>query len=329
MILRNEETRRNGRGGGSLAAVAMVLLGLVTGSTADADVKPLPLVVVIDSGIASGHEAFEDRFLPGAPIQARLPENMRGAHANHWVGWDFVESDFDPQDRTGHGTHVAGLVAGELGAATESSARLAMFRTGDRQHELMPVAAALEAVVTMRKAGFDIPVVLCAFDYRRTPEDGAAYERFAAALRSLLESGVVCVCAAGNGGLDLDAAPEAAEQYQVAFSHPAMISVAACSDMGQLLAASNYGAKSVALAAPGLAAMAAAREGGQTALSGSSQAAARVAGRLARHAADSGERDPKKLRTWLLGAVKIDPSLVGRVASAGYLPLEKAAGKPG
>jgi hypothetical protein len=203
-----------------------------------------------------------------------------------------------------------------------------MFRTGDRQHELAPVAAALEAVVAMRSAGFDIPVVLCAFDYRKKPEDGAAYERFALALRKVLESGALCVCAAGNGGLDLDTAPEGTAQYQVAFSHPAMITVAACADTGQLLAASNYGARSVALAAPGLAASSAARDGGQTALSGSSQAAARVAGRLARHAATTKERDPKKLREWLLGEVKIDPSLVGRVASAGFLPLEMEAGKP-
>jgi subtilisin family serine protease len=316
------------RHGGCRAAIAMGLLGLVMIAKGTGNSEPLPLIVVIDSGIASEHPVFHDRFLALEEIETILPEAFRGVPGKHWTGWDFVDGDADPQDRTGHGTHVAGLVAEGLGPVSDSTPRLAMFRTGDRRHELAPMAAALEAVVAMRKAGFDIPVVLCAFDYRRTPEDGAAHERFAAALRKVLDSGAICVCAAGNGGLDLDSAPEGAAQYQVAFSHPAMITVAACSDTGQLLAASNHGSKSVALAAPGLAASSSAREGGQTALSGSSQAAARVAGRLARHAATTKERDVKKLREWLLGEVKLDPSLVGRVASAGFLPLENDAGKP-
>jgi len=310
------------------AAIAMVLQGLVMTATGAVNPQPLTLIVVIDAGIASDHPVFQDRFFAAASLGSTLPESFRGGPAERWTGWDFVDDDFEPQDRTGHGTHVAGLVVEGLGPATETSPRLAMFRTGDRRHELAPVAAALEAVVAMRKAGFDIPVVLCAFDYGRTPEDGADYDRFAAAFRALLDSGGLCVCAAGNSGLDLDTAPAGAAQYQVIFSHPAMISVAACADNGQLLAASNYGAKSVALAAPGFAASSAAREGGQTALSGSSQAAARVAGRLGRHAAISKERDPEKLREWLQGEVKLDPSLVGRVAYAGFLPLEEVAGKP-
>jgi len=320
--------RRIGWFGACRVAIAMVLQGSVMTGTGAENPQPLPLIVVIDTGIASDHPVFEDRFFAAASIRSALPEPFRGGLAERWTGWDFVDDDSEPQDRTGHGTHVAGLVAEGLGQATGISPRLAMFRTGDLRHELAPVAAALEAVVAMRKAGFDIPVVLCAFDYARTPEDGADHDRFVAALRALLDSGVLCVCAAGNSSLDLDTAPAGAAQYQVILSHPAMISVAACADSGQLLAASNYGAKSVALAAPGFAVLSAAREGGQTALSGSSQAAARVAGRLGRHAAISKERDPEKLREWLQGEVKLDPSLVGRVAYAGFLPLEEVAGKP-
>lgn len=310
--------------------VAMVIL--LTGPVADAGERakgpPWPLVVMIDSGIASDHPDFQGRFLTIEAIEAHLPAAMGGSAGKLWVGWDFVEEDADPQDLTGHGTHVAGLVAGELGPVSENSPRLAMFRTGGHQHELAPVTAALQAVLALREAGFDIPVVLCAFDYRKTTEDGDAYDRFAEALRKLLDSGVICVCAAGNGGRDLDSRPAGREQYQVAFSHPAMITVAACSTEGQLLADSNYGFKSVALAAPGLAAMSAAREGGQTALSGSSQAAARVAGRLALHAASTTERDVKKLREWLLGQVKLDPSLIGRVTSAGFLQPDQEPAHP-
>jgi subtilisin family serine protease len=305
------------------------LLGLVTFAQA-ADRRlppPVPLVVVIDSGIDREHPIFSGRFLANEVVQASLPEPLGFGPGKTWSGWDFVDGDADPQDRTGHGTHVAGLVAEALGPPGDSLVRVAMFRTGDQQHELAPVAAALEAVVSMIEMGWDVPVVVCAFDYRRTPEDGAAFERFSKAFRKVLDSGVLCVCAAGNGGRDLDHSPEDMAQYQVAFSHPALIAVAACTDEGQLLAASNYGGKSVALAAPGFAAPSAARDGGSIAMSGSSQAAARVAGRLVQYAAVTKERDVARLRTWLLKAVHLNPSLVGRVASAGFLPLAQPVAK--
>lgn len=320
MAKRKHEMEFPGRHWSCWVAMVVMLFGLAIQSEGTDKPPSQPLIVMIDSGISSERPEFRDRFLVMEEAKIILPAALRGGAGKPWTGWDFVDGDAEPQDRTGHGTHVAGLVAGELGPATENSPRLVMFRTGDRQHELAAVAAAFEAVMALRKAGFDIPVVLCAFDYRKTAQDGDGYERFAVALRKVLDSGSICVCAAGNGGMDLDSASDGAAQYQVAFSDPAMITVAACSDEGHLLADSNYGAKSVALAAPGFGALSAAREGGQTALSGSSQAAAGVAGRLARHAASSGERDAKKLRAWLLGQVKVDPSLVGRVTSAGFLP---------
>lgn len=306
-------------------AVILELLTLATCARAVdlGQPPPVPLVVVIDSGMDREHPIFRGRLLASDAVQAYLPEPLGSERGRDWAGWDFVEGDTEPQDRTGHGTHVAGLVAEALGPPADSLVRVAMFRTGDRQHELVPVAAALEAVVAMREKGWNIPVVLCAFDYRRTPEDGADFERFSKALRKALDSGVLCVCAAGNGGQDLDGSPEGEAQYQVAFRHPALIAVAACTDDGQLLAASNYGGKSVALAAPGFAASSAARNGGSIAMSGSSHAAARVAGRLVQHAAATKERDAKSLRAWLLKEVRLDPSLVGRVASSGFLPPEQ------
>src|SRR5690606_14977192 len=36
------------------------------------------------------------------------------------VGWDFAENDNDPMDDNGHGTHVAGTVAGDGSAGTQT-----------------------------------------------------------------------------------------------------------------------------------------------------------------------------------------------------------------
>lgn len=48
------------------------------------------IIAVIDSGIDSSHPEFSGRLLPG---------------------YDYVEDDWTPQDRCGHGTHVAGIIA--------------------------------------------------------------------------------------------------------------------------------------------------------------------------------------------------------------------------
>ena len=280
-----------------------------------------PLVVVLDSGVAADHAVFHGRWLAASEVATRLPAGMTAAGAGEWPGWDFLEQDAQPQDRTGHGTHVAGMVADALarGGKACATVRLVMLRTGDGRQKLEDVTAAVAAVSAMREAGWDIPVVLCAFEYRRNAADEAAFVKFEQAFRKLLESGVTCVCAAGNQGLDNDAlAPETGE-YPASFQAPAMIAVAACGNDGQLLATSNYGVAGVMLGAPGLAVRAAAIEGGSEERSGSSQAAAWVAGCLAHHAAETGERQPAAMRAWLLTQVKLHPSLVGRVASAGAL----------
>lgn len=287
-------------------------------------VPAAPLVVVIDSGMAADHEAFRGRLLPAAEVKDSLPPPLEAGAAETWAGWDFVENDAVPQDRTGHGTHVAALVAKALANSGDTAARLAMFRTGDQRHELPAVAGAAEAVTALRAAGWDVPLVVCAFDYRRNPADGDQLVRFEQAFRGLLASGVTCVCAAGNQGADIDSLPAEVRQYPAAFGGEALIAVAACTPDGQLLATSNRGTKSVLLAAPGFAVRSAAPAGGAAELSGSSQAAAQVAAALAAHAVASRQRKPAELRKWLLSRLQLHPSLVGRVASGSFLPVDPA-----
>jgi hypothetical protein len=83
----------------------MGLLGLVMIAKGTGNSEPLPLIVVIDSGIASEHPVFHDRFLALEEIETILPEAFRGVPGKHWTGWDFVDGDADPQDRTGQGSH--------------------------------------------------------------------------------------------------------------------------------------------------------------------------------------------------------------------------------
>jgi subtilisin family serine protease len=55
-------------------------------------------VAIIDTGVDYTHPALGGGFGPGFKVKG---------------GWDFVNNDADPLDDNGHGTHVAGIVAGQ------------------------------------------------------------------------------------------------------------------------------------------------------------------------------------------------------------------------
>ena len=57
------------------------------------------VVAVIDSGVDYRHPALGGGFGPGYKVAG---------------GWDFVHNDADPMDELGHGTHVAGIIAGDV-----------------------------------------------------------------------------------------------------------------------------------------------------------------------------------------------------------------------
>jgi subtilisin family serine protease len=60
-------------------------------------------VAIIDTGIDYMHPALGSGFGPGFKVKG---------------GWDFVNNDGDPMDDAGHGTHVAGIVAGQSDTIT-------------------------------------------------------------------------------------------------------------------------------------------------------------------------------------------------------------------
>ncbi len=304
-----------------LALALLVFAGLGVAHAQEPRRVGPPVVVIIDSGVAPDHPAFHDRWLTASEVAKRLPTGLSAGGDGPWPGWDFLTHSPRLRDPSGHGTHVAGVIADALarGGAACATVRLVMLRSGDKHQRLEDVTAAVEAVSAMCDLGWDIPVVLCAFEYRRSPKDDLAFLKLKQAFGQLLSHDTTCVCAAGNQSVDIDTLPNALGLFPASFHGPGLIAVAACGSDGQLLATSDYGPTSVLLAAPGLAVPAAAASGGNESRSGTSQAAASVAGALARHAAETGDRQPAALRAWLISQTKHHPSLIGRVASGSAL----------
>jgi serine protease AprX len=153
-------------------------------------------VAVIDSGVTSWH----DDLTGGGSLQ----------RVDRFV--DFVNQQTSPYDDYGHGTHVAGIIAGN-GADSSGArsgiapnARLIVLKVLDdsgRGH-ISDVIAALQYVVANRNA-LNIRVVNLSVatgvyeSYRTDPLTKAA--------RKAVAAGIVVVAAAGNYGVDQNGRP--------------------------------------------------------------------------------------------------------------------------
>ncbi|MFP5246172.1 MAG: S8 family serine peptidase, partial [Thermoanaerobaculia bacterium] len=91
------------------------------------------VVAIIDTGIDYTHPSLGNGFGPGHKVMG---------------GWDFVNDDDDPRDDNGHGTHVAGIVAGNeapvIGVAPEASLLAYKVLNAGGGGQLSAIIAAVE-----------------------------------------------------------------------------------------------------------------------------------------------------------------------------------------
>ena len=166
-------------------------------------------VAIIDSGITAWHD---DLYLQGGRTRRldRRVVHFRDftgpARARSWV------SDL-PSDDYGHGTHVAGIVAGSgydsdgrrSGVAPGASLIGLKVLDADGFGYISDVIAAIDYAIAIR-ARFNIRVINLSVasgvfeSYRTDP--------LAQAARRAVEAGIVVVTAAGNLGLDADGEPQ-------------------------------------------------------------------------------------------------------------------------
>jgi subtilisin family serine protease len=202
------------------------------------------VVAVVDSGVDSFHQELESQMWQN-PEEQLGPSDANG-YLGDRLGWDFVSNDNDPRDLNGHGSHVAGTI----GAHGNDGRGI----TGvNWQVKLMPLRVA-DGNGTLTDAA-----IISAFDYAAAKGARIVNASFTSSGYSpaLLDAirrhpGVLFVAAAGNGGDDGVADDNDREpQYPCNFSLVNVICVAAGDQSDRLASFSNYGMRSVDLAAPG------------------------------------------------------------------------------
>ncbi len=144
-------------------------------------------VAIIDTGIDYTHPALGGGFGTGFKVTG---------------GWDFVNNDADPFDDNGHGTHVAGIVAGQsdtiTGVAPEVSLLAFKVLSATGSGSESNVIAAIERAADPNQDGSTadhVDVANLSLGGSGNPDDPGSV-----AIDNATAAGVVFAIAAGNSG---------------------------------------------------------------------------------------------------------------------------------
>lgn len=276
---------------------------------------------VLDTGFSFSHPELADRV-----CRLEVPDNGRDDDGNGFVddawGWDFVEQDGWPQDQNGHGTFVSGLIAarnssggmGAIGAAREACIVPIRIMGGSSQGTLSDMVAGIRYA-----ARLGLPVVNISAGIRDFSPALAREVRRARA------RGVLIVAAAGNDGANADQHPF----YPAALPGDNVVSVAASTVSDALAGFSNWGPKSVDLAAPGQSVRSTRLGGDVGGGSGTSYAAPLVAAAAAELLRPAPKLGPPALRNKLMAGVDRKGAFSGKVVSGGRLSMSGSLARIG
>lgn len=227
-------------------------------------------IAVIDSGIAYDHPDLAPNIWrnPGE-IAGDGVDNDNNGLIDDVHGYDFHMNDSDPMDPVdlnpggngGHGTHVAGTIAGAGNNGTGITgvmwtARLMALKAGgvDRSLSTTGIISAIQYAIAKGARVINASFI--------GPECSLV---FYDAVRAANDAGVLFVAAAGNGGDDgIGDDNDSTPNFPSNFSAPSVcagqqtaalanvIGVAATDQNDQLTTFSNFGAATVQVAAPGI-----------------------------------------------------------------------------
>lgn len=304
--------RNTGGGGGQTAGAdvrAAQAWAVTTGSQQT-------VVAVVDSGIDFTHPDLKDNRWVNTREGADGRDNDRNGYTDDLAGWDWVGGADANGDANGHGTAVAGLIAargdnGEGVAGVMWRARLMSLRVLDASGA-GDVGRAVEAI--------DYAVVKGAQVINCSWGTGGQSRALRDAVERAAARGVLVVASAGNAGRDLDAEP----YYPASYDLPNVIAVAA-TDASDLLAPwSNYGAKRVHVAAPGVEVLTTAKGGGYASVSGTSAAAPLVSGVAGLVKTVRPLLRAERTREAIIATTRRLAGLEGKVASGGVVDAAAA-----
>jgi subtilisin family serine protease len=250
------------------------------------------------------------------------------AHPDDFVGWNFINNTNRPFDDVGHGTHVAGTI-GAVGnngtgvAGINWNVQLMALKSINSDGTIANADAisALNFAVAKAQEGVTIKVINNSWGGQV-----AFGQALSDAVAASGQAGILFIAAAGNAGSNNDTTPF----YPADLNLPNVIAVAATDNQDHLASFSDFGARTVALAAPGVRVLSTlptidpiSNSSGYGGLTGTSMASPHVAGVAALAYSYAPHAPIQDVKDALLNGVDKLPALAGLVSSGGRLDALK------
>ncbi|MBQ6847255.1 MAG: S8 family serine peptidase [Oscillospiraceae bacterium] len=278
------------------------------------------IVAIVDTGIDYTHDDLRGRIWTN---EDEVAENSIDDDGNGYVddvnGWNFYDNSNKVYkgSEDDHGTHGAGTVAaisnnekGIAGITQSDNIKVMSVKALGGRDGSGSTASIIRAIQYAEANGAEI----CNLSLGTANNDRALYE-------VMKNSNMLFVVASGNDGRNTDASPS----YPASYDLPNIISVANLNYDGNLHYSSNYGKKTVDIAAPGSYILSTTSNGDYSYMSGTSMSAPMVLAAAAlvySHFGDSiALSDVKEI---LLSSAKKLDSLSGTSTTEGMLDLGAA-----
>lgn len=278
------------------------------------------VVAVLDTGVDYTHSDLAGNIWVRPDNIPQYTDAQLGTF-NDRYGFNAPDNQADPMDDNGHGTHCAGVI----GAEGDNEIGIAGINWNVK---IMPLKFlgrggfgttkdAIESInyaIDRKQKGVNVRVISASWG---STQRSKALED---AIRAAGENGILFVAAAGNSSTDNDKRPHFPSNYDL----PNVISVAALDNNDALSSFSNFGSKSVHVAAPGREIVSTWLNDSYREASGTSMATPHVAGIAALMIANNPDITVEQLRKKIISSVDAIDLLNGRIFTSGRINAAKA-----
>jgi subtilisin family serine protease len=276
------------------------------------------VVAVLDSGVDYTHEDLAPNMWKRPASIAPYQDDQLGTIEDE-DGYNAIDNAGDPMDENGHGTHCAGIIGAEGGnnvgiTGVNWKVRIMplKFMNAGGFGTTKDAIEAINYVIDRKKAGVNVRIISASWG--GTQRSRALQE----VIQKAYENDILFVAAAGNSSVNNDRSPHYPSSY------PNVLSVAALDRHDQLAKFSNWGVKSVAVAAPGVDILSTWLGNSYEEKSGTSMATPVVSGIAALIVAENPRISVDQLKKRLLASTDPIVALKGKTATGGRVNAAKA-----